>query len=112
MKPDDLLSRIVALLAPLVAEHLADRNFSCAAVYSTAPGGTHPGSRRWFLERVRKHPKARRIGGKRGRGVYWEIDRADWEATTPEKLESPEPAPVVDIDSWIRAGGYRSTRSA
>jgi hypothetical protein len=87
-------------------------------VYTTAPGGTHPGSRRWFLEHVRSMPGARRSGGKRGRGVVWSIARADFESWAKSDAfhsgsdRDVKPSNVVDIDALIRAGGYRSTRSA
>jgi hypothetical protein len=106
-----LMAALLAIVDDRIARAL-DRRDVKPDVYSTAPGGTHPGSRRAFLERVRKHPKARRIGGKRGRGVCWEIDRADFET---EKTKTPTgnlKAPVVSIDSWIAEAGYRRTRAS
>lgn len=97
-----------------IAIALGDRD-NKSAIYSTAPGGKHPGKRRWFVERCRKHPKARRIGGKRGRGVQWEIDALDFDtshAVTVTSRETKAAKTAVDITSLLAANGYRPARKA
>ncbi len=118
LNASDLETAIIALVDARIAKALGDRDTQ-PDVYSSK-GPLPPGwSRRRFLEYARKHPRARRIGGKRGRGVYWEVDRADWEVVGDHCLGQgapagapSKPAPVVSIDSWISAGGYRATRAA
>lgn len=91
-----------------------------AGVLSTAAGGALPAgwSRRRFLEAVRTMPAARRSGGRRGRGVAWEIDRADFEAEIAARRSlardargdaKSAPAPVVSIDGWLSSAGFRPT---
>ena len=103
---DEEQARIKRELADL--EH---RDINPSTIYSTAPGRAHPGSRRWFLERVRKHPRARRLGGKRGRGVVWEIDRADFDSSLAVAASETAPATLESVDSWINNAGYRPTTS-
>lgn len=92
-----------------------------ADVYSTRGGPLPPGrSRRWLRDHAREIEGARRVGGRRGRGVEWLVPRVAYERwldarskpAADEQKTAPAGAEVVDLDAWINNAGYRTTRAA
>lgn len=102
-----------ALLEAKIDARLRALGIVVAVLVYSSRGPLPPGySRRRFIASARTMPGARRLGGKRGRSVEWQIDRADWERglAAPVVVESPTSADVIDIDAWIHASGHRATK--
>jgi hypothetical protein len=84
-----------------------------AGVYSTEPGGWPPRAR------SRRHAREliRRVGGHEhvgaGRETQWRVTVEAYHRHYRRKVATRETkpmAPVVSVDQWINAAGYRSTK--
>ncbi len=114
-----LLRELAATLTKLAELEEAAPPPERATIYTTAPGGPLPPgrSRRWLREHAGEMGGTR-TGGKRGRGVVWTVTREQYEAwlaaraqRAPQQVAAPPPpAPVIDLDAWIAASGYRATK--
>jgi len=107
--PRAALVALAKVLAPYVVEASTTPK---PDVYSNGPGGVLPEG--WTNRRFRETaPKMGgvRSGGKRGRGVVWTVTREQYQAWISPKAPEAQQASVTQIREWIRASGYRATRS-